>query len=234
MSCNLHAELGIHDAIRQTWGAECFGDLRFFVGRGDRALASDEVRFDVPDNKETLMYKVAEICRWMVDQGYGLMFKVNTNTYVNMPRLMEAQDRWIDADWCGAQIGRIGEYYAGTGAWSWIQGSGNWMSRKASAIVAAEAVNYALGNMARLMQWNGLISPYLHSEDLWIGQVLTPRRHELNVVVDMSYSNGPLTYWSQSNYIKRNCVPEWLKAMHAVRPDPGQLDRILAEYRARG
>jgi len=236
MGCELHARDGHHQAIRDTWGKdlEGFADLRFFVGRGEQELADDEVRLDVPDNKETLLYKVAEICRWAVEGGYGSIFKVNTNTYVNVPEVVAHQH--YKFDWAGSVVGKLGDPYAGTAAYGFIQGSASWLSRKAAKLVYAEngAVAFAFRHMPEWMKYNGLIAPYLHSEDLWISQVLTPHLGDLAVLVDSGYGNGPLSFWSQSNYIKHYALAEWMSSLHAARPNIERMRQITEDLRRRG
>lgn len=233
MGCGLHSERGFHDAIRETWGKEASDagmDVIFFMGEGATRNSPDEVILDVPDSKETLLYKVVAMCRRALDEDYDYLFKINTNTYVNMLPLFFRPPFTRHTDYSGAQVGKVGEPYGDMGIHGWIQGHASWLSRKAMEIVVRDAVPYALRNMARLMPWNGIIAPYLHSEDLWIGQVLTPYLKELTVHVDPEYGNGPVSWWSQSSHIKCYCLPEWMRAMHAST----DRNATMAEYRSKG
>jgi hypothetical protein len=188
-------ENGMHDLIRNTWAKDCapYGDFRFFVGQGEAVLTPDTIRVDAPDDKDNLIYKVVAMCRWALDNGYDRMLKTDIDTFVNVPLVMQ-QD--LDYDWIGTNLGALGEKYGDTGAWSFIQGSAMWLSRKSMEIVAKEALINMIVVREELMRANGIISPYPHSEDLWIAQVLGPRLKdgELRARADTSYSNGPLTY----------------------------------------
>jgi hypothetical protein len=195
MSAEHYIFNGMDTLIRDTWGKDAaqYGDFRFFCGRGDTVLPGDYVRVDAPDDKGNLIFKVEAMCLWAYERGYDMMLKVDADTYVNIPLIMK-QD--LNYDWIGIPLGRLGEMYGDTGAWSWIQGSAMWLSAKAMFTVWKDAVINMFHVEHSLMKANGIISPYPHSEDLWIGQVLGPKikSWELQACPDTRYSNGPLTY----------------------------------------
>lgn len=98
-SCHAHRTRGDHDIIRGTWGQDIppIVDLRFFVGWGTGVmLGSDEVQIDAPDDYDSLTLKTIEICRWAVANGYDHVFFCDTDTYVNVPKLMGLPFRLSD------------------------------------------------------------------------------------------------------------------------------------------
>lgn len=232
MGCELHARDGHHDAIRDTWGRDLPGwsDLRFFVGRGNQSLKEDEIRLDVPDEKNQLIFKVEGMLRWCCDQGYDAIFKINTNTYVNVNLVRKQKHERYD--YAGAVVGKLGNIYGDIpNVYGFIQGSASWLSSKASRIVVESRVaEYAVKTSPTLLSHTDRISPYPHSEDLWIGQVLRPHLSELTTCVDQGYSNGPLTFWSQSNYIKLYKLSEWMHRMHEAKNDSEKMYQVNKEY----
>lgn len=237
MGCEKNAASGLHRSIRETWGKDFSViptesglsiDVLYFVGRGYHPLLEDEPRLDVPDDKDNLLYKVVGICRWALDHGYDSIFKVNTSSYVNVAEVLKT-GHWR-FDYAGAVVGRLGEKYSGTDAYGFIQGSASWLSAKAARIVVGDALSFALHHKDEWMRWNGWIAPYLHSEDLWIAQVLTPYLSQMRIATDQGYGNGPLTWWSQSNYTKCYKMDEWLQRLHGARPNVERMRAIDAEY----
>lgn len=231
MGCEKNLRDGIHRSIRETWGSDAhqaLGDVIYFVGAGQEALGLDEVRLGAPDDKDNLLYKVVEMCRWALDNGYDSMLKVNTSSYVNVAEVLKT-GHW-KADYAGAVVGRLGDRYSGTDAYGFVQGSCSWLGRRAMEHVVGDALSFALHHREAWMRWNGWIAPYLHSEDLWIAQVLTPHLRELSVATDQGYGNGPLSWWSQSNYVKCYKMDEWMRRMHAARPDVQRMRAVDGEY----
>lgn len=232
MGCELHARDGHHQAIRETWGSNLTGwaDLKFFVGCGGQELDADEVRINCSDVKEQLIYKVEGLLRWAVDAGYSSILKVNTNTYVNVDAIRRTGHS--ECDYAGMSVGQLGQIYSNVpGIHGFIQGSASWLSNRAARIVLdSEVAAYAERVGPPLLGYTEWISPYPHSEDLWIGQVLTQHLRGLNVCVDRGYSEGPLTYWSQSNHIKLYCLGEWMHRLHEARGDDSRMQQINNEY----
>jgi hypothetical protein len=192
MSAETYIFNGMDDLIRQTWGKDAaqYGDFRFFCGRGDTVLPSDYVRVDAPDDKDNLIYKVVEMCWWVLDHGYDYMLKTDIDTYVVLHDLSSYDD------YLGAPVGTPGKPYGDTGAYGFIQGSAMWLSRDAMNIIAHDVVDTMVLETPKLMKANGIISPYPHSEDLWIGMVLGPhiQTGAIKARCINGYSNGPLTY----------------------------------------
>ena len=230
MGCHLHEQLGFHQAIRDTWGKQIneFTDFRIFVGRQTHLHIGDNViQLDVPDTKDHLLEKVVAICKFAVEEGYDSIFKVNTNTYINVP-LLRTTEHW-KYDYAGAVVGTLGSEYAGTEALGFVQGSASWLSRNAMKLVEYNALSFMIEHLQPWLKYNHLIAPYPHSEDLWIGQVLG--RHYLNTMTDQRYSNGPISFWSQSNYIKTQRLVKWMTALHNAKSDDERVE-LNRRYRA--
>ena len=78
-SCEAHKDR--HKVIMDTWGkdAEDSGiEVEFFTGH---MLA-------VPDDYANLWKKTQAICRWAVFGGYDYIARIDTDTYVHVPRLL--------------------------------------------------------------------------------------------------------------------------------------------------
>jgi len=83
---------------------------------------NDEVLLPVPYDFKHLPFKVREIFRWAWERGYDYVFKVDTDTYVDVPRLLESG--FQEFDYIGTPFYRDDLEYASGGA-------GYWISRKA-------------------------------------------------------------------------------------------------------
>jgi len=156
--------------LRQDLGIDC----RFFLGDGTPAPANealdsawsqrlphyhsklgeshriiytpqaDEVLLPVPWDFKHLALKVREIMRWAHAQGYDHVFKVDTDTYVDIPRLLASG--YAAHDYVGFPFARDGWAQASGGA-------GYWLSRHAMEAVKDAPVELAY-------------------EDTWVGQTL--------------------------------------------------------------
>lgn len=223
-----HAAL--HQVSRETWGQDFsqIGDLRFFIGHGDYELKADEVRVDCPDDKDHILYKTVELLKWALAREYDLIFKLDTDTYCNVDEIVKRD--YSGYDYVGAPVGNIGDFYSGTNCYSFLQGSATWVSAKAARIVIDEAIPTMNRVMPAAMAYNGLICPYPHSEDLWIGQALTPhiKSGYLRALPDWSYSDGPYTYHFARS--AKHKMERWMRALHDARPN---LERMQEIHRAR-
>lgn len=239
MACEAHLEF--QQASRDTWASEVeskgLGDMRFFLGHGTRPLFPDEIRLDVPDDLASLILKVQEICNWALQRSYDMILKLDTDTYVNVQEMAKAVQGYHrdGIDYIGAPVGQIGHRYAGTNAFSFIQGSGSWLSAKAARLVQTSLARTFQEKQGELMKYNGLISPYAHSEDLWVGQLLTPHIHtgHIKCLADSNYTRGPLTFHSALAYIKNTpgMTAKFMNDLHAVRPNGDQMIEILRSYK---
>jgi hypothetical protein len=227
MGAEPHALNGMHQMSRETWVRDFseIGDCRFFVGHGGIPLQPDEIRVDVPDDKEHILYKTVAIMKYMLENDYDMVLKLDTDTFVNVNSMR--QQNYEGLDYVGAPVGTLGEYYAHTEAYSFIQGSATWLSRKAAKIIIDKAVPNMLNSLERLMKYNGLICPYPHSEDLWIGQVLTPyiKSGDIKALSDYGYSKGPLTYHFALTR-KDTGFKCWMYGLHAAVPNTDKMDQI--------
>ena len=83
---------------------------------------ADEIILPVPDDYTHVVVKVQGIFRWAYAQGYDFVFKCETDTYVNIERLMASG--FENHDFIG---GPNGKNVAG--------GSGWWVSRRAMSLI---------------------------------------------------------------------------------------------------
>jgi hypothetical protein len=92
-SCFAHRDGGFHNPIRNTWGCDVKGDLRFFLGNGSGILLplrQDEVWLDTPDSYEGLPYKTRTILKWALKRDYSYVFLADTDTFVAVDLLMKS------------------------------------------------------------------------------------------------------------------------------------------------
>jgi Fringe-like len=76
--------------IRQTWASE-IEDYKIFFGRGGHASTHpDEVLLDCGDSYYETAFKVREMCRYALANGYDSLFKVDDDTYLVPERLQTA------------------------------------------------------------------------------------------------------------------------------------------------
>jgi hypothetical protein len=83
------ADQRLEDKQRDIFLGDCKMDYRFFRGYGpEKAQAErDVVVLDVADDFFSLPFKVKEICRWTLLQGYDCAFFIDTDTYCRPERL---------------------------------------------------------------------------------------------------------------------------------------------------
>lgn len=116
-----------NEAQRDTCFADIHGaDVRFFFGRGV-AQNPDEVMLDVEDDYKNLPDKVSHMLKWALDQGYDYIFRMDSDVYVVMERLMANIP--IGHDYCGRLRGPSGTYPA-----PYASGFAYWLSAKAALV----------------------------------------------------------------------------------------------------
>jgi hypothetical protein len=93
-------------------------------------LKYDEVFLPVPDDYFHLVYKVRAIYRWALQFGFTHIFKCDTDTYVDIDRLMRSG--FEKHDFTGGPAGST----------SVAGGSGYWISRQSAQILADAPVTY--------------------------------------------------------------------------------------------
>lgn len=133
------------DDQRATWVRDAKGaDVRFFLAKQDRDPLPDEVFLDVPDDYESLPLKVRAMHVWARAHNYGLIFKTDDDTYVNVANLLADL---TTKDYVG--------FINFTPPKPWCSGFGYWTSSRASEILSTAAIPVG--------EW---------AEDRWTGEVL--------------------------------------------------------------
>lgn len=221
-----HAYNGLHQVSRDTWipGFSKIGDVKFFVGREDYKLQPDEIRVDCPDTSNYILYKTVELLKWALEREYDMVLKLDTDTFCNVEEL--ARQDYSGLDYVGAPVGTIGQLYAGTNCYGFMQGSATWLSAKAARVVISEAIPKMMQLLPECKKYDGTISPYPHSEDLWVAQALTPGilSGDIKVLCDGGYSGGPITYhFARSN---KADIVSWMTRLHETRNDLKQMRAI--------
>ena len=123
---------------------------------------ADEAMFPVPYDFKHLPFKVREIFRWAWARGYDYVFKVDTDTYVDVPRLLASG--FAEFDYSGTPFFLDG--------WAYASGcAGYWISRAAFELLLDAPI---------AIPW----------DDIWVGEVL--QAHNIPLHVDYRYQvNSP-------------------------------------------
>ena len=89
-------------AVRNTWYRDWESkykdqiDLTFFFGRwlkeATRCPLPNEVFLDVPDDYNSVSYKVQAICKWALDAGYERLIKIDDDIFCYVDRLLKNLD----------------------------------------------------------------------------------------------------------------------------------------------
>lgn len=83
-------------AVRETWGSHVAAfknvDLKFFYGLPKegypRKPEADEIFLDCPDGYGSLPLKTVGVCKYAAENGYQFVFKCDTDTWVNVEKLL--------------------------------------------------------------------------------------------------------------------------------------------------
>lgn len=134
------------NAQRATWLQTCGYDYKFFLGKSDREPLPDEVFLDVPDDYNSLPFKVRAICKWAVEHGYDVLLKVDDDAYVFTERLIVP---------IALYAGRLNNSQPNKCPNGWCSGFTYWLT------------DYALEVIAKGPE------PEETAEDLWVGIVLS-------------------------------------------------------------
>lgn len=127
----------------------------------------DEILFSAPYDFKHLPFKVREIFRWASLQEYDYIFKVDTDTYVDVPRLLASG--FNQADYIGTPFA-VGDLNYASG------GAGYWLSRRAYSLLLDAPIS---------IPW----------DDIWVGQNLHAQGIHLHV--DTRYNVcSPHNFWS--------------------------------------
>ena len=119
---------------------------------------ADEVLLPCPYDFKHLPFKVREICYWTLDCDYDYLFKVDTDTYVDIPRLLASG--FEQHDYIGTPF-TVGDLAYASG------GAGYWVSRRAMCFLATAAI----------------ATPW---DDIWVGQTL--REYGIPLHIDTRYN----------------------------------------------
>ena len=123
-----HADRSLAQVQRETWlaGIEKFPiDYRFFLGRPiDSELLPDEIALDCPDDYYSLPFKTQATLKWALEHAYTHIYKCDTDTYVDVGRLLAS--------------GFEQHSYTGYFAKGYIHGGpGYWTDAKAAQLIVA-------------------------------------------------------------------------------------------------
>ena len=227
-TCHSFEYQGLHDLARETWGQDIhkLGDLKFFIGEGEPIAKPDIVQLaGIPDGKDGLVYKVKAILEWMLAHDYDMILKIDGDTYIDAPEI--AKDNYEGYDYIGAVVGELGKPYACTNISSFIQGSASWLSRKAAKIVVEKIIPKMEELTPKARRYQGLISPFPHSEDLWCGQALAESilSGEIKALEDKRYGDGPYTYHFARDK-QTISVYNWMNKLHQARPNLEEMAKV--------
>ena len=135
---------------------------------------------------ENLSYRVRELARWALADGYDYVFKCDDDTYVWVDRLLASGfERW---DYCGFSHDWHTPRFASGGA-------GYWMSRRAMGVLAAQ---------------EDAFEPH---DDVWVGAVM--ERDGIVLAHDSRYQ-PELPHVLRGDMITVHYVkdPETMRAIH--------------------
>jgi Galactosyltransferase len=158
-------------AIRDTWAKDVPEEmcLKFFYGglqSGDWLMTGvDEIMLPVEDDYAHLPYKVIEIFKWALAEGYDYVLKCDDDTMVWPKRALEEirHKQWQYAGY----MAHVGSYISG--------GPGYWLGRKAMEIVAG-------------------VTPYTWAEDMIVGETLA-RHHIKGYELNKTHLCGLANHW---------------------------------------
>ena len=178
-------------ACLATWASTTLCDVKFYSAR-DMGVPpeADQVKTDykgyltVPG--ENLSYRVRELARWALADGYDYVFKCDDDTYVWVYRLLASGfERW---DYCGFSHDWHTPRFASGGA-------GYWMSRRAMGVLAAQ---------------EDAFEPH---DDVWVGAVM--ERDGIVLAHDSRYQ-PELPHVLRGDMITVHYVkdPETMRAIH--------------------
>lgn len=237
MGAEAHVLNGLHQASRETYGSDVAEltdwDMRYFIGGGWSASDNDqpdEVRLDVPDLKSGLLEKVLGMFRWALQHKYDAMLKIDTDSYINVQR-MRCQP-FLKSDYAGAWVGHLGRHYSDTEVYSFIQGSCSLVSAYAMELVLRQNLLEFAREKSQVWaaKYGNTVSPYMHNEDLWIGQALTPYLNNLSYVKEQGFVGGPFTYHCPWYVKDAGYAPEWMRAIHVAAPNHEAMLAVNLEY----
>jgi len=204
-SCQRDMADGYHDLIRSTWGADIkHADLRFFVGGEitDLLRQDDEVRVKVYDDYYSLPYKTQAILDWAVISGYDYVFLCDTDTYVDVDKMMTSGFQQYDYYGVNSkQLGRTFGYNATDreGRDHFIEQCWPWMSGGIGFFVSKKAAEFIVNAV-----------PETWAEDLFCGQVLGPLNVQGEIMI-ANMTNRCSWHWPKAIY--KGGLKKWMHEM---------------------
>jgi hypothetical protein len=213
-SCQRDLERGDHNVIRSTWGADAKVHnipVRFFVGSEPKRYESDEVHLKCADDYNALPYKTREICRWAQGKMPNHIFLCDTDTYINVKKLLQIPFEQYDyAGHFGGGEGAtkntfkyravnrdqtITEHHEKCYPWA-SGGIGYFLSRDAFTEIAFE-------------------QPTSWAEDLWVGQVIGARA-AVGTMSIFDTAHQPASWHFPQGTYNSQYDPKfgWMKQMH--------------------
>lgn len=127
-------------------------DVRFFYGRQAPGaldvIRKDEIELDVDDGYFVLVQKVSAIFRWALKRNYDFIFKIDADTWLDVPKLVAAG--FEKHDW----VGLMGDKGASGGVGHCTSGGvGIWLSRKAMQTFLDHYPQMPAGKMHQFDDW---------------------------------------------------------------------------------
>src|SRR5216683_653359 len=213
-SCKRDRELGFHDAIRETWGAQLkvLGvDTYFFLAdpagiRGQK----DEINFldGCPDDYMGLPHKTQRICNWASRKRLPLIFLCDNDTLISPEKLINCLViNGGQYDYAGyfcqgaSEIGKTFDYqdhlcvYLGCSTWC-SGGVGYFLSWKAASYV-------------------GATPPTVWAEDMYVGQVMGPLIRKGEISALSLPLNANVTWHFRKNVGNPIFTPALLREIYA-------------------
>jgi len=124
-ACHSSKDLDLQRACLDTWIGKWghLVEVKFFLGEPTFSSTPNNISLNVPDGYRELPVKVRAMFQWILDNGYDRVFKVDTDTYVHVPRLLACGKDEFD------YVGRLDQADRYN---HWMQGgAGYWLSRRA-------------------------------------------------------------------------------------------------------
>ncbi len=132
-----------HRKMLEGHGADVF----FFMGAGNYDAKHPEVLLPCSDDYYQLIHKNAWMFKWALAGDYSHVLKIDSDTFVNVPRLIEAN---LTDDWAGL----MGDEGAGGGkAHCTSGGVGIWLSRYAMETFLSVYPQLPSGRIAQFDDW---------------------------------------------------------------------------------
>jgi hypothetical protein len=114
-------------------------DVRFFLGQPEREALSGEVFLQAPDDYYSLPYKVRELSRWALANGYERLLKLDDDALLFPNRVI------VPSSHCVGWMQPCGDYCAGFAYW---------LSRRAMEVVANADIPEGMHSEDR---WTGAV-----------------------------------------------------------------------------